>query len=92
VTEISKEQFGLWKHEPVTKWFFDYLINKRAFLRSAALENWVAGSQSFGDMNQTVRGQIIELEEITDLPFEAIEEFYKERETNEAETTFGEKS
>lgn len=88
MTEISKEQFGLWKHEPVTRWFLDYLINKRAFLKSAALENWLAGSKSFGDINQTVRGQIIELEEICDLPFEAIEAFYKERdEIHEAETS-----
>ena len=74
---ISKEQFGLWKHEPVTKWFFDYLINKRAFLRSAALEMWLADPKSLAE---TVRGQIIELEEICELSFEAIEAFYQERE------------
>lgn len=77
---ITKEQFNLWKHDPVSKWFFNYLINKQAFLKHAALEQWVAGSQSFADCNQTVRGQIIELEEIVDLPFEAIEAFYQERE------------
>jgi hypothetical protein len=72
---ITKEQFGLWKHEPVTKWFFDYLINKRAFLKSAALDQWLNNAT----WPETVRGQIIELEEITTLPFEAIEEFYRER-------------
>lgn len=77
---ITKEQFGLWKHDPVSKLFFNYLTNKRAFLKHAALEQWVAGSQSFSDCNQTVRGQIIELEEIIELPFEAIEAFYQERE------------
>lgn len=86
---ITKEQFGLWKHEPVTRWFFDYLLNKHAFLRSTALEQWVAGSQSFADINQAVRGQIIELEEICNLPWEAIEEFYKERDINEAEAADG---
>lgn len=87
MTEITKEQFGLWKHEPITKWFLNYLINKRAFLKSVALENWLAGSCSFANVDQTVRGQIIELEEICDLPFEAIEEFYKEREEIHASTS-----
>jgi hypothetical protein len=74
---ITKEQYGLWKHEPVTKWFFDYLISKRAFLKSAALEMWLSDPKN---LSETVRGQIIELEEICDLPFEAIEAFYQERE------------
>jgi hypothetical protein len=74
---ISKEQFGLWKHEPVTRWFLDYLINKQAFLKSASLDMWLSDPKS---LSETVRGQIIELEEIVDLPYEAIEEFYKERE------------
>lgn len=84
MTEITKEQFGLWKHEPVTKWFFDYLINKRAFLRATALELWLADPSK---LTETVRGQIIELEEITDLPFEAIEQFYKEREEIEEDAS-----
>jgi hypothetical protein len=74
---MTKEQFNLWKHEPVTKWFFNYLINKRAFLKSAALEMWLNDPKV---LNETLRGQIIELEEIADLPWDAIESFYKERE------------
>jgi hypothetical protein len=31
-------------------------------------------------LNETLRGQIIELEEIADLPWDAIESFYQERE------------
>ena len=73
---ITKEQFGLWKHEPVTRWFLDYLINKRAFLRHAALEMWLSDPSK---LTETIRGQIIELEEITELPWDAIEAFYKER-------------
>jgi hypothetical protein len=73
---MTKEQFGLWKHEPVTKWFFDYLINKRAFLKSAALDMWLNDPKS---LSETVRGQIIELDETIELPWEAIEAFYNER-------------
>ena len=74
---ITKEQFNLWKHEPVTKYFFDYLVNKRAFLKSAALDMWLSDPKN---LSETLRGQIIELEEVTELPWDAIEAFYQERE------------
>ena len=75
---VTKEQYGLWKHEPVSQWFFNYLINKRSFLKSASLEMWLADPKS---LSETVRGQIIELEEICDDQlFAAIEAFYQERE------------
>ena len=78
---LTKEQFGLWKHEPVTQWFFDYLINKQAFLKSAALEMWLSDPKS---LSETVRGQIIELEEMIELPYDAIEAFYQERKEDNA--------
>lgn len=76
---ITREQFGLWKHEPITKLFFDYLRKKEEFLKTAATEQWLAGS----GWPETVRGQIIELQEVCDLPFEAIEEFLRETGPNE---------
>lgn len=71
---MTKEQYGLWKHEPVTKWFFDYLVAKQNFLKKTAQEMWLDGTEP----SQAVRGQIIELQEMIDLPFEAIEAFYQE--------------
>lgn len=74
---MTKEQFGLWKHEPITKWFFDYLASKRLFLKGAALDMWLADPSK---LSETVRGQIIELEEICDDQlFAAIDAFYQER-------------
>jgi hypothetical protein len=69
---ISKEQFNLWKHEPVTKWFFEFLKAKQEFMKSAALEQWVGGSP----WPETVRGQIIELDEIANIEQSAILAFY----------------
>lgn len=71
---ITREQYGLWKHEPVTKWFLEFLRDKQAFLKSAALDQWLQSSE----WPETVRGQIIELQEIAELPFDAIEAFYQE--------------
>lgn len=82
---ISKEHFGLWKHEPITKLFFEFLRDKQAFLKAAALEQWVGGNQ----WPETVRGQIIELEEILQIEPAVIEEFYRKDDGAEREGTEG---
>lgn len=66
---ISKEQFGLWKHEPITRVVFEYLQKKQEFLKASALEAWLSGNP----WPEAVRGQIIELEEILNISVEAIE-------------------
>jgi hypothetical protein len=81
---ITKEQFGLWKHEPVTKWFFEFLRNKQEFLKTQALDQWLASSA----WPETVRGQIIELDEIANIERAAILAFYgniEEKESDGAE-------
>lgn len=85
---ISRQDYQEWKHHPVSKVYFEYLRKKRDFIKSSALEQWVAGSDQFASCNQTVRGQIIELDEVVELPFEAIEEFFKEEEVNATEDSF----
>lgn len=77
---ITKEQFGLWKHEPVTKWFFEFLRAKQEFLKSAALDEWLNARP----WPETVRGQIIELQQILELPHEAIEAFYRKDDGTES--------
>lgn len=81
---ITREQFGLWKHEPVTKWFFEFLKDKQAFLKSAALEQWLNNSA----WPETVRGQLIELDEIANVERATIMAFYgiEEKEENESRT------
>lgn len=69
---ISKEQFGLWKHEPVTKWFFEYLKAKNQFMKSTAMDEWLSGRP----WPEAIRGQIIELEEIANIERAAILAFY----------------
>lgn len=70
---ITKEQFNLWKHDPVSKLFFEFLRDKRKFLIDYASGAWVDGAE----VPPAVRGQVIELGEIADLQFEAVEAFYK---------------
>lgn len=80
---ITKEQFGLWKHEPVTKWFFEFLRNKQEFLKASALDQWLANSA----WPETVRGQIIELEEVLQTDTEVIETFYRKDDGSESQGT-----
>lgn len=83
---MTRDDFNEWKHHPVSKVFFKFLADKRQHLLAFSTEEWLSGSRNFADGNQTVRGQIIELGEIADLRFEAVEAFYQEEE-NGAETT-----
>ena len=69
---ITKEQFGLWKQNPATKWFFEFLQAKQDFLKSSALEQWIDGKP----WPETVRGQIIELDEAIHIDRAAILAFY----------------
>jgi hypothetical protein len=84
---ISKEDYQAWKHHEVSKIVLKFLADKQEYLKQAALDSWVSGSQSFADCNQTVRGQIIELNEIIELPFEAMQAFYQEKDNDDAGTT-----
>ena len=79
---ITKEQFGLWKHEPVTKWFFEFLMQKQKFMKSAALDEWLGGKA----WPETVRGQIIELDEIVNIERATILAFYGIEENNGGES------
>ncbi len=87
VSGISKEDYQAWRHQAVTKVILQFLADKQSFIKTAALEQWVNGADTFTSSNQTVRGQIIELQEIIDLPFEAVVEFYQsQEESNEPST------
>jgi hypothetical protein len=74
---ITAQEFAAWRHHAVTKVFRQYLRDKRAFIERVAIDQWIAGALSL-QADQTMRGHIVELAELSDLPFEAIYEFYKE--------------
>jgi uncharacterized phage-associated protein len=83
VGEISAHEWAAWRHNPVTKLYRRYLAEKRAFIERAALDQWISGVLSL-QADQTIRGQIIELAELGDLPFEAVYEFFKDQEAVDA--------
>ena len=82
---IGESDFASWKHHPVSKVFLKFLADKRSFLERTALGEWIAGNLSL-QMDQTIRGQIIELFEIENASFEQMKAFYEEQqEENETQ-------
>ena len=86
VRGITPHEFSAWRHHAVTKLFLQYLRDKRAFIERAVLDRWISGALTL-QADQTIRGQIIELAELSDLPFEALQEFYREEEGANAAPT-----
>lgn len=79
---ITEGDFQSWRHNPVTKVFLRYLVDKRTFIERSTLDQWISGSMSLM-ADQSLRGQIIELIEIERLPFEAIFNFYSQEEASD---------
>lgn len=77
---MTREEYNEWRHHPVSKVFLKFLRDKKEFLTQAMMDQWLDGNEVFDRTGQTVRGQIIELGEIADMPFEQISEFYKQEE------------
>lgn len=87
VKHITESDFQIWRHHPVTKVVLGFLTDKTQFLERAALDQWLAGTLSL-QADQTVRGQIIELNEVAEMPFGMLAEFYgtdQEKEVNAAQ-------
>jgi hypothetical protein len=74
---ISAQDFHLWKHHPVTQLLHKFLTDKKAFVQTSVTDQFLAGTLRLGDDNaQCLRGQMIEMQELIDLPFEALVNFY----------------
>jgi hypothetical protein len=84
---VTREEYNEWRHHPVSKVFLQFLRDKKEFLTKAMMDQWLDGNEAFDRAGQTVRGQIIELGEIADMPFEQISEFYKQEEKDGAKDT-----
>ena len=90
---ISREEFQEWKHHPVSKIVLQYIRDFKERAKLESLESWLNGDKSFADLSDGVRAQINILDEVENLQFEAIEEFYQEKEQDiAAESPVNQKS
>jgi len=75
VNGIAKSDYQSWRHHPVSRVILRYLKDKREFIERAALDQWIGGSIELAE-SKAMRGQIIELFELENMQFEALEAFY----------------
>lgn len=77
---ITKEQYGEWRNHPATLFFRKFLKDRRESLIRRMTETWLNGPDLFAKEQETARGRILELFECEDVPFDVIEQFYREEE------------
>ena len=82
IADISDQAYREWKHHPVSKVFFQYLQDYQIRLESEALARWKNKSLLEAD-EQEMRGRVLTLEELCDLPFISIQKFYEAEEVIE---------
>ena len=80
MTDISKEDFNSFKHHPVMKYLRQYFKDYRQMLLNEVFSRWEAGAIEL-TLEKEVRGRVVQINEILDLEFEHIRNFYAENDT-----------
>lgn len=79
---MTKEQYNEWRNHPATLFFRKFLKDRRDYLIRFTTEQWLNAPEQFEANKQEARGRIRELFDVEDVPFETVENFYKEQEEN----------
>lgn len=83
---ITKDDFQIWKHHPVSKLYLKYLEDYAALLGREFLDRWLAGHITT-DTEKELRGRILTLTDLVELQFDSIKKFYQTEEENEGTAT-----
>lgn len=75
---MEDQEFNLWRHNPVTAAYLQYLADLRAALRTAASDLLEAGNL---DKPDVIRGRLLILQELHDLTLADIHGFYRHEDT-----------
>lgn len=83
ILELTDSQYQLWRHQPITAAFLQYLQDQAGAFRRDLLYRWENGHLTDNDSSE-IRGIVRILDELTNLPLRVIYEFYgKEIEVKE---------
>ncbi|MDO8534868.1 MAG: hypothetical protein Q7S17_09035 [Xanthobacteraceae bacterium] len=74
---IGATEFNTWKHHPVTKAYFQYLLDQRADIKGAAVEAWEGGKLSLAIADE-MRGVSNTLKRAAEPDFAELVKFYDE--------------
>lgn len=75
--DIGETEFNAWKHHPVTKAYFKYLLDQRADIRDAAVDAWEGGKLNLAIADE-MRGAANTHKRNAEPKFDEIIEFYAE--------------
>ena len=74
---IGEAEFNSWKHHPVTRAYFQYLLDQRADIKGAAVEAWEAGKLNLA-ISDEMRGAANTLKRSAEPDFAEVVRFYDE--------------
>lgn len=80
--KLSSEDYALWRHHPVSKVFLQFMSDYANTLEREALDRWRSGTLKLID-EQEMRGRVLTLRELTELPLEAVKAFYQKDEAEQ---------
>jgi hypothetical protein len=78
--ELSEESFNLWRHNPITSAYLQYLGDQVEAFRMAAADLLEAGNL---DNTDVIRGRLLTLRELQNLSLGDIRNFYRQEESEE---------
>lgn len=74
---MTREQYNEWRNHPATLFFRQFLKDRANGLIQQCNESWLNAPDIFEKESAEARGRILELLEMTDVPFETIDTFYR---------------
>lgn len=76
--DLKESDYQLWRHQPITKAFLQYLADAAQTYRLEMMARWDQRTLNLADENE-MRGMIRTLEELTNLPLFVMQKFYEDR-------------
>lgn len=88
IVATSEQAYQLWRHDPITAGYLQYLEDQIEFMRQAAADLLESGLFKVGDQHQdrnpdSLRGQIVMLRQLHTLDLRQIKDFYGASEPEE---------
>ena len=77
--ELSDEAYYVWRHNPVTAAYLQYLSDQAEAFRTAAADLLEAGT--LAPQAEMLRGRILTLRELQTLSLDVIQNFYRHEDT-----------
>ena len=83
IMDLSEQEYNLWRHNPITATYLEYLKDQADAFRTAAADLLEAGN--LAPQADMIRGRILTLRELQTLSLGVIQNFYRQEDTEEVD-------